>query len=161
MQNSISIIEDIVRSYPEMVEKRNALRLEIGERCKQRPTEAAAIALLAPEDERRLNAIDIAIRHTYRLYDDGKLRMRLIQATYWGFPFSTTIENISAETAQEWKHDFLQAVTQRLGLTTCENCIYWLPLRIGGVMACQYCYQTGKLRIHDRNRCYSKQISGI
>lgn len=159
MQSRISIVEDIVRSYPALLEKRYALQCRITERNRHNPTESSAIASLSNEDEARLKAIDATIRQTYRIYGDGALRMQFIQTVYWHKKPTATLEHISSQTRQEWKNDFLQNVVQQLGLSNCKGCVYWTPAYIGHVKICQYCYKTGKLRVREGDQCFSKRLT--
>ena len=163
MQSHISIIEDIVQSYPELLEKRHAKQCKIMERSRRSrhdPTESAATVSLSKENEIRLKAIDAAIRQTYRHYDNGDLRMQLIHTTYWHKPPTAALENISPQTEQEWKKDFLRAVEQQMGFSDCNGCIY-CKYSYGKeiIHICQYCYITGKLRVRKDGKCFSRRLS--
>ncbi len=157
MENQVSIVEDIIRSYPELAEKLRRLKQSAGGKD---PTERAALAELPPEEQRRYDAVTFAMRHTACTFPDGIKRLAVIKATYWNIPFSDTLKKVSAAAAQEYRQDFIQAVAQRLELNDCDGCVYWRRLfnSSNSVKACMYCYDTGGLRCHNGARCYSKRL---
>lgn len=167
MESKVSIIEDIIRSYPELAEKMRCLRLspkltQRGGKIHSDPTADAALVELPPEQQRRYDAVNRALRHTRIKYQNGRERIRVIRLLYWSSRDSQAdLENCSALTVQEYRQDFIRAVTEYLGLNHCEGCVYWrkfLDTRRGCGCACHYCYDTGKLRSHDGTRCYSKSL---
>jgi hypothetical protein len=73
MENGISIIEDIIRSYPELSEKLQCLKcsgkgIPYGSKIHSDPTAESILAELPPEEQRRYDAIRFAIKHTSRSY---------------------------------------------------------------------------------------------
>ncbi len=155
-----SIVEDIIRSYPELAEKMRSLKYSISSSHGKNPTACAAAVDLKPEEQRRYDAINSAVRHTARAYDDGQKRMKIIRSIYWNTEYgSETLREVSALEACEFQQDFIRAVSQRLEMNNCTGCIYWRRLYgndRADIPACMYCYDTGKLRIHDGAQCYSK-----
>jgi hypothetical protein len=155
-----SIIEEIIRSYPTLAEKMRSLKYSIGSSHGKDPTASAASVELPAEERRRYHAINSAIRHTVRAYDDGQRRIKIIRSTYWSFEYgSDALKEVSALEAREFRADFIQAVSRRLGMNDCTGCIYWRKLYgLSGadIPACMYCYDTGNPRAHDGSQCYSK-----
>lgn len=166
MQDRISIIESIIRSYPELSGKLRLLKSSSKMACRgsnlySDPTVEGALAELPPEEQRRYNAINSAIRHTVKTYQDGAERILVIRATYWNFPADVKqLQSISAMSAQEYRHDFLWAVADRLGMNDCTGCIHWRKI-LGSkrsMHACLYCFDTGRPRNHFGSQCYSKNL---
>lgn len=156
-----SIVEDIIRSYPELMEKMRSLKYRISSSHGKDPTACAAFAELSAEEQRRYQAVSSAVQHTVHAYEDGARRLLVIRAVYWNSAFcANALKGISALYAQEAKQDFVQAVSQRLGLDHCSGCIYWRKLLGYGrsTYACHYCYETGRMRSHDTSQCYSKRL---
>ncbi|MDN0033193.1 hypothetical protein [Oscillibacter ruminantium] len=159
-----SIVEDIIRSYPELAEKMRSLKYSISSSHGKDPTACAAAVKLPAEDQRRYNAILSAIRHTSHTYHDAPRRLLVIQATYWGDTAGKTalLGSVSYLDAEEYRKDFIEAVSQRLGLNDCAGCIYYRRLfgeSRADIMSCLYCYDTGRTRSHDGLRCFSKSLS--
>lgn len=154
-----SIVEDIIRSYPELAEKIRSLKYSISSSHGKDPTACAASVKLKPEEQRRYQAIRSAIQHTVQAHEDGSRRLLVIRSTYWNITFgASALKDISALEAQEFKQDFVQAVSQRLEMNSCTGCIYWRKLfgSQRSTYACHYCYETGRTRSHDELHCYSK-----
>jgi len=155
-----AIIEEIIRSYPTLAEKMRSLKYSISSSHGKDPTASAASAELPAEERRRYQAINSAIRHTARAYEDGERRMRTIRSFYWSIEYGfEALKEVSALEAREFQQDFIQAVSQRLGMNNCTGCIYWRKLygaEGADIPACMYCYDTGRPRIHDGNLCYCK-----
>lgn len=155
--SGISIVEDIIRSYPELVEKMRCLKYSASGKD---PTAHAAVVKLPRDEQRRYRAITAAINHTTRSYQDGYKRMLVIRSTYWTPSLCwDELGSISASKALEYQHDFIRAVTQRLGISSCNGCIHWRKLfssSSNDVLACMYCYDTGQLHICEDGNCYSK-----
>ncbi|WP_312938742.1 hypothetical protein [Oscillibacter sp.] len=164
MGSNDSIIEEIIRSYPTLSEKMCSLKYSISSSHGKDPTASAASVELPAEEQRRYKAIVSAIGHTMEAYQDGSMRMLFIRAFYWdNTPVDAVIlKKVSCFNAREYRYDFIQAVSQRLQLCSCSDCIYWRKLFTGksgsDVNACLYCNDTGRLRVHDGKRCYSKQL---
>lgn len=162
-ESVVSIVEDIIRSYPELKEKMRSLKYRISSSRGKDPTASAAFAELSAEEQRRYQAISTAVQHTVQAYEDGAKRLLVIRAVYWNSALCiNALKDISALESEEIRRDFVQAVSQRLGLDHCTGCIYWRKLlgRGWSTHACHYCYETGRLRSHDALRCYSKCLSG-
>ncbi len=155
-----SIVEDIIRSYPELAEKMRSLKYSISSSHGKDPTACAASVELKPEEQRQYKAIRASIRHTIESYEDGQQRMQIIRSIYWNIQYGTeALREISALAAREFRQDFIQAVSQRLGMSDCTGCIYWRKLygsRGADIFGCMYCYDTGSPRVHDGSQCYSK-----
>ncbi|WP_312281033.1 hypothetical protein [Oscillibacter sp.] len=160
MGSNDAIIEEIIRSYPTLAEKMRSLRYSISCSHGKDPTASAASVELPAEERRRYQAINSSIRHTIQAYEDGQRRMKIIRSIYWSIEYgSDALKEVSALEAREFQQDFIQAVSQRMGMNDCTGCIYWRKLfGAGGVdiPACMYCYDTGRLRVHDGAQCYSK-----
>ncbi len=161
MGSNDAIIEEIIRSYPTLAEKMRSLKYSISSSHGKDPTASAASAELPAEERRRYDAILSAIRHTAHTYHDAPRRLLVIQATYWGGMEDKTglLESITYLDAQEYRKDFIEAVSQRLGLNDCAGCIYYRRLfgeSKAEISACLYCYDTGRTRSHDGTRCFSK-----
>jgi hypothetical protein len=159
-----SIIEEIIRSYPTLVEKIQSLKYSISSSHGKDPTASAASVELSAEERRRYDAILSAIRHTAHTYHDAPSRLLVIQATYWDGSSDRThrLENVSWLDAREYRKDFIEAVSQRLGLNDCAGCIYYRELfgkSRADILACLYCYDTGRTRSHDESRCFSKCLA--
>ena len=160
MESRVSIIDDIIRSYPELAERMRCLKYSASVQGKD-PTARAALVKLPREEQRRYRAITAAIQHTTRTYQDGIMRMLVIRSTYWTPSLCwDELGSISASKALEYQHDFIQAVTQRLRLSDCNGCIHWRKLFGSSidVLSCMYCYDTGCLRICEDGHCYSKSL---
>lgn len=156
MENSTVLVENIIRSYPELQVKMSSLRAA----CKgQDPTAAAATVELPPDEQRHYNAIVNAIHHT-KAYDDGARRLLFLYASYWGkVENQELLQGISWLTAQEYRADFIQIVSQKLDLHGCAGCMYWKPLLSSRVIyGCHYCYETRMMRTYDEQGCYSKRL---
>lgn len=171
MEDGISIIEDIIRSYPNLKAKMMSRRQTKliasykeslhGDGGRKDPTAVAALAELPPEEQRRYEAVKSAIYHTRSLYQNGSERMRVIQLSYWtkAEEQRTELNEISALTAQEYRKDFIRAVSDKMGLNDCNGCMYWRRLlNTTGIMACHFCYDTGRPRSHLGSHCYSKNL---
>ncbi|MEA4941946.1 hypothetical protein SDC9_134745 [bioreactor metagenome] len=162
MGSNDTIIEEIIRSYPMLAEKMQSLRYSICSSHSKDPTVSAASVELPAEEQRRYDAIRSAVRHTVQAYDDGSRRLLVIRSTYWNITFgANALKEISALEAQEYLQDFVQAVSQRLGMNNCTGCVYWRKLfgSQRSTYACHYCYETGRTRSHDEFQCYSKCLS--
>lgn len=169
MENGISIMEDIIRSYPKLAERvRDRIlagkisayeTVRRGHGGRSDPTAAAALAELPPEEQRCYEAIQWAIRHTQGKYQNGAERLFVIRLLYWSDAAHRKIlSQYSASAVREYQRDFIQAVAQKLGLCDCEGCSHWRDLLGHDSKACHYCYDTGKPRSHDGIRCYSKSL---
>ncbi|MET0016188.1 hypothetical protein [Oscillibacter sp.] len=160
MGSNDSIIEEIIRSYPTLAEKMQSLKYSISSSHGKDPTASAAAVELPAEERRRYHAINSAIRHTVQAYEDGQRRMKILRSIYWNTEYgSDALKDVSALEASEYKRDFIQAVSQRLGMNDCTGCIYWRKLygaKGVDIPACMYCYDTSRPRVHDGSLCYSK-----
>lgn len=169
MENGISIVEDIIRSYPKLAERVRDRMLagkiaayeavRRGRGGRRDPTADAALAELPSEEQRRYEAIQSAIQHTLRRYQNGNERLFIIRLLYWSDSVHrAALAQYSASAVREYQRDFIQAVIQLLGLCDCEGCSHWRDLIGNNSKACHYCYDTGKPRSHDGSRCYSKSL---
>jgi len=171
MENGISIIEDIIRSYPRLARLEHELRfnsqaIKSGSSRRKNgvhsdPTADSAIVELPPEEQHRFDSIQKAIRHTRHGYSNGKERLEVIRLSYWrGSGHSTDLDAYSALDVKEYQRDFIRTVAEHLGLSGCEGCVFWRSFlkRDGSGKACYYCYDTGRPRSHDRTHCFSKSL---
>ena len=129
MGSNDSIIEEIIRSYPTLVEKMQSLKYFLSSSHGNDPTVSAASVELPAEEQRRYDAILWAIRHTGQAYENGQRRMKVIRSIYWSIEYgSDALKEVSALEAREFRQDFIRAVSQRLGMNDCAGCIYWRKL---------------------------------
>lgn len=160
MSGSISVVEDIVREYPFLLDELRNLR-DSKSWVGRDPTATAASVKLSADKQRRLSAVGHAYQQTKQLYDNGTERMAVIAALYWGANEEEILASVSAATAEEWKGDFLDAVSEQLGLRSCTGCIYRKPLFRDGIKACLFCYETGQPRIYDGEQCFSRRLPNV
>lgn len=80
-----------------------------------RTTELAALKQLPPDEQRELDAVDLAIRVTEARYYNAPARMRLIRLMYWGprprqMIFACRDVPCHYQTAAIWHTDFIGLV---------------------------------------------------
>lgn len=165
------LVEEIIRAYPALHaaswELRNTYcttRLTkapvSGKGGRKDPTASAALRELPPDEKRKYQAIQQAIRRTH--YRKNKLaRLALVDLVYWKrthtLAEAAAALSCSLQEAESFRDEFIQMVKEALGISDCEGCKYYRKL-LPTIRACHYCLDTFHPRIHDIDGCYSKRL---
>lgn len=124
-------VKHIVKEYPYLCEELEELKQtrvtnSYGERVRTknkifRPVEEAALRMMAPNKQKKYEAITKAIEITKRRYPlNGSDRLRIIEMVYFGTDYSITKAAMAIpchmNTASRWQSDFLRLVADILEL---------------------------------------------
>lgn len=123
-------VKHIVKEYPclcgEMEElKQTSVTISYGARTRNgkifRPVEEAALREMAPNKQKKYEAVTKAIELTKRCYPlNGSDRLRIIELVYFGKNYSITKAAMAIpchmNTASRWQSDFLRLVADILEL---------------------------------------------
>ena len=117
-------VKAVVRAYPRhLQELREKSDPHITPACgsaipktsgTRRATECAALCTLRRDDQKELEAVEMAIKRTTAIYKNAAERLRLIDMVFWKQTHNLTgaalALYVSYETAQRWHKEFIQTV---------------------------------------------------
>lgn len=161
---STQIVEEAIRAYPKLKAAYHGLKstsstvqyevVRNAQGGRSDPTASAALRELPPEDQRRYNAVQAALRRTQRRPHCTE-RLLIIKLAYWqGCLPLTEIAiklNLSTQLVRRYRKDFIRAVNELLAVSDCEGCIHFRYLTTK-IKACHYCADTGQLRLLSKEK---------